>query len=260
MTYSPFDLSGKVALVSGGSSGIGFGMAQALAQAGSDIAIWGRSQEKLDTAAEKLRAEGVSVFTCSVDVKEESQVVEGFAKTLEALGRIDTVIACAGISSHPTSYHEMTTEQFREVVGTNLEGTFFTFRAATAHMVERAGKGDEGGSLVAISSLSSRQGIPRHQHYSASKGGINAMIQGLATEYGSYGIRANTVIPGYIETDMTRGATQTEGFANMILPRTPSGRWGYGKDFGGIAVYLASDASSFHTGDTLTIDGGFWVC
>ena len=141
-----------------------------------------------------------------------------------------------------------------------LDGVFFTFREACKHMVERAGGGDKaGGSLVVISSLSAYDGAPRNEAYAATKGAVISMIRSIAVEHARYGVRANAVLPGWIATDMTAGAQGNDKFNDAVIRRVPARRWGQPADFGGIAVYLSSDASAFHTGDSFLIDGGYGI-
>ena len=158
MAYKPFDLTGKVALVTGGNSGIGLGMADAMAQAGAAIVIWGTNAEKNAAAEAQLMAHGVKVLAQTVDVADEAAVTAGFAEAVRQMGRVDTVIANAGIGCGAKSFSEFPTDTWRRVLGVNLDGVFFTFREACKHMVERAGAGDPGGSLVVTSSLSAISG------------------------------------------------------------------------------------------------------
>lgn len=257
MTYKPFDLTGKVALVTGGNGGIGFGMVEALAQAGADVVIWGTNAAKNEAAEGKLTGYGVRVKTQVVDVSDEHQVASAMLEAVTAMGRIDTVIANAGIGAGAPSFSQMSTEVYRKVLSVNLDGVFFTFREACKHMVERAGAGDKGGSLVAISSLSAISGAARNEAYAATKGALISMMYGIAVEHARYGVRANTILPGWIATDMTAGAQNSPAFAEKVIPRVPARRWGEPEDFGGIAVYLASNASAYHSGDTFVIDGGY---
>jgi len=252
--YKPFDLTGKVALVTGGNSGIGLGMARALAQAGADVAIWGTNAKKNAAAKSELAAGGRKVVALECDVSDETAVGAAFAETLSKLGRIDGCFANAGMSGRGTaSFLEMSSEEWRRVLKVNLDGAFFTFRAAARHMVARGG----GGVLVGTASLAAIEGAPRSEHYAATKGGMISMIRALAVEFARHGVRANAILPGWIETDMTANAIGNEKFASNVLPRIPARRWGTGDDFGGIAVYLMSSASAYHTGDTFLIDGGY---
>jgi NAD(P)-dependent dehydrogenase (short-subunit alcohol dehydrogenase family) len=153
----------------------------------------------------------------------------------------------------------MTTEKWRRVTTVNLDAVFWTFREAVRHMKERAEAGDAGGSLVVTSSTSAIHGAPRNEAYASTKGGVLAMVRGLAVEYARYGVRANSILPGWIATDMTAGAQGNDKFNDQVIRRVPMRRWGEWADFAGIAVYLASDASRFHTGDSFVIDGGYTI-
>jgi NAD(P)-dependent dehydrogenase (short-subunit alcohol dehydrogenase family) len=258
MASNPFDLTGKVALITGGNGGIGLGMAEGLAQAGADVAIWGLKPEKNAAAEAKLRAYGRRVLVQTVDVADEAAVVAGVAEALEAMGRLDFVAANAGIGGGGR-FDEMTTEKWRRVTTVNLDAVFWTFREACKHMVQRGQAGDPGGSLLVTSSTSAIHGAPRNQAYASTKGGVIAMIRGLAVEYARHGIRANAVLPGWIRSDMTAGLQAWDTFNEKAIGRVPMKRWGEPEDFGGIAVYLASDASRFHTGDSFVIDGGYTI-
>lgn len=260
MAYRPFDLTGKVALVTGGNGGIGFGMVEALAQAGADVVIWGSNGNKNTAAAEALKDSGVRVLTQVVDVADETAVREGMAEAVRQMGRIDTVVANAGIGGGASSFADFPTETYRRVLAVNLDGVFFTFREACKHMVARADGGDKaGGSLVVISSLSAYDGAPRNEAYAATKGAVISMIRSIAVEHARYGVRANAILPGWIATDMTAGAQGSDKFNDAVIRRVPVRRWGQPADFGGIAVYLSSDASAFHTGDSFLIDGGYGI-
>jgi NAD(P)-dependent dehydrogenase (short-subunit alcohol dehydrogenase family) len=258
-----FNLQGKVVLITGGNGGIGLGFARAMVRAGASVCIWGRNPDKNGAAAtelESLRREPdqqIAALVC--DVADEQQVKNCFAQTLALFGRVDTCIANAGIGSHASRFHEMPTESWRKVMDTNLDGLFYTLRAAAAHMVARAEQGDAGGRLIGVSSLGALCGMARAEHYAGTKGAVISIMQGLAVEYARYGVTANSILPGHIHTDMTDKNYQNEKFANAILPRIPLRRWGSPDDFGGIAVYLASDASAYHTGDKFLIDGGFFI-
>ena len=258
MAYKPFDLTGKVALVTGGNGGIGLGMAEGLAAAGAKVAIWGQNPEKNAKAEATLKAYGVDVLVQAVDVADEAAVVAGVAEVLKTFGRLDFVAANAGVGGG-APFAEMTTEKWRRVTTVNLDAVFWTFREAAKHMVERAQAGDPGGSLLVTSSTSAIHGAPRNQAYAATKGAVLSMVRGLAVEYARYGIRANSVLPGWIRSDMTAGAQKWDKFNEQVIGRVPMRRWGDPEDFSGLAVYLASDASKFHTGDSFVVDGGYTI-
>jgi len=252
--YQPFDLTGKVAVITGGNSGIGLGMARAMAQAGADVAIWGTNANKNAAANAELAASGRAVLALECDVSDEKAVEAAFAETVGKLGRVDGCFANAGVSGRRTApFLEMSGTEWRRVLSVNLDGAFYTLRAAARHMVQRGG----GGVLVGTASLAAIEGAARSEHYAASKGAMISMIRALAVEFARHGIRANAILPGWIETDMTANAIANQKFADNVRPRIPMRRWGTGDDFGGIAVYLMSSASAYHTGDTFLIDGGY---
>ena len=256
MNASSFDLGGKVALVTGGNSGIGLGMAEGLVRAGADVAIWGTNEAKNAAALAHLQGVGGAgrVMAQRCDVSDEAAVDRAFAATVGALGRVDACFANAGVGSgRGVPFAEIATEDWRHIMRVNLDGTFFTLRAAVRHMQARGG----GGSLVATASLSALAGMARGQHYAGSKGAMLSMMRGLAVELGREGIRANTIVPGWIESDMTRDFFARKAVQERVLSRVPMRRWGHQDDFAGIAVYLASDASRYHSGDEFVIDGAY---
>jgi NAD(P)-dependent dehydrogenase (short-subunit alcohol dehydrogenase family) len=258
MAYAPFDLSGKVCVVTGGNRGIGLGMAEALAASHAHVAIWGRKAEANASAAKQLEGLGKGkVAHWAVDVGDEAQVVKAMAETVEHFGRIDTCIANAGIGRGAPAFDQMTLDTWRYNQSINSEGAFFTLREAAKSMVARAKAGDPGGSLIGTASLAGIEGAGRNQAYAHTKGGLIAMMNAIAVEYGRYLIRANSILPGWIATDMTENAQGNPKFEDNVISRVPIRRWGEPEDFGGIAVYLASDASKYHSGDTLVIDGGY---
>lgn len=255
-----FDLSGHVALVTGGNSGIGLGMAEGLARHGAAVAIWGTSADKNDAAVDRLAGHGGEVYAAVCDVGDRAAVIAGVSDVVEQLGRIDSCFVNAGVGGQATSFVEMTDDEWHRVLRINLDGAFHTAQAATAHMVERFRSGDgTGGSLVFTSSGSAFAGQQKGQHYGASKAGINAVMLGIAVEHARHGIRANSIVAGWTESDMTQPVLSWDKFVANNLPRVPLRRWGKGEDFAGLAVYLASRASSYHTGDIITIDGGYSI-
>ena len=254
MAYKGFDLTGKVALVTGGNGGIGLGMADVMAQAGAGVCIWGTRKEKNDAAVEQLKTHGGKVHAQIVDAGDEKQVEAAFAETVKVMGHVDNCVANAGVSGRGKgSILEMDYAEWRRVLQINLDGVFFTFRAAARHMVERG----QGGSLVAMASTAAIEGAARSSHYGASKGGVTAMVRALAVELARYKITVNSILPGWIETEMTANAVANPKFAGNVLPRIPARRWGTGADFGPLAVYLASGATGYTTGRDFVIDGGY---
>jgi NAD(P)-dependent dehydrogenase (short-subunit alcohol dehydrogenase family) len=254
--YTPFDLSGRAIVVTGGNGGIGYGMARALLAAGASVAIWGSNAEKTAKAKAALGAEAgessrIHAFTC--DVGDEEQVEATFAASVAALGKVDACFANAGVSSKGTLLLDMSLAEFRRVQRVNVEGVFLTFRAAARHMSERG----EGGVLVATASTAAIEGAARNSHYGASKGAVTSYVRALAVELARHRIRVNAILPGWIVTEMTEKSVGNEKFANAVLPRIPARRWGEIDDFGGLAVYLASDASSYTTGEQFVVDGGY---
>jgi NAD(P)-dependent dehydrogenase (short-subunit alcohol dehydrogenase family) len=249
-----FDLNNHVSVVTGGNGGIGLGMARGLGRAGARLALWARNPAKNDTAVAALRAEGIEAEAFPCDVASESSVTEALAATLARFGRVDSCFANAGVG-RAVKFTDMTLEDWNAVVDVNLVGAFLTFREVARHMVERGG----GGSLVGVASIGSLHGMPRQAQYSASKAGLTALIRSVAVEFGRHGIRANTILPGWIETDMTEDARGWDKLRTTVEKRTPAGRWGRPEDFEGVAVYLASPASAFHNGDVLRVDGGYAI-
>jgi NAD(P)-dependent dehydrogenase (short-subunit alcohol dehydrogenase family) len=254
--FKPFDLTGKVVVVTGGNGGIGLGMADALAQAGADVVIWGTNPEKNAKAEKILKAHGKRVISRKVNVADEKEVVDGMAAAVKEMGRVDCVIANAGIDGS-APVQDMPLDVFRKVNAVNTEGVFLTFREAGKHMIDRAQKGDAGGSLIVIASTAGLEGAARNSAYGASKGAVMSFTRAIAVELARYGIRANSVAPGWIATEMTQPAQDSKVFNEKVITRVPIRRWGRAEEFGGIAVYLASDASAYHTGDNIVIDGGY---
>lgn len=258
MSNNLFDLSGKTALITGGNSGIGLGFATGVAKHGADVCIWGMNPEKIEVAVDSLKQYGTKIHAIQCDVSDEDAVNKSFAETLEVFGRVDTCIANAGVGGGG-SFAELTTEQWHQVHKVNIDGLFFTLRCAARHMKERAEAGDPGGRLIGTSSLGALMGMARSQAYAGSKGAVISIMQGLAIEFARYKVNAHSILPGHIETPMTEKMYQNEKFVNAIMRRIPARRWGDKSDFEGIAVYLMSDASRYHTGESFLIDGGFFL-
>jgi NAD(P)-dependent dehydrogenase (short-subunit alcohol dehydrogenase family) len=252
-----FDLKGKVVLATGANSGIGLGFLMGCARKGADVVVWGRREDRNLAALEELKGAGAGrTFQVSVDVSDEACVEAAFASTLEAVGRVDCVFANAGISGRAPSFPDLSSETYHQLLNINLHGAFYTLRETTRHMRARAQSGDPGGSIVVCGSLSIFHGLQGMEHYAAAKGALAAMVKGLAVEMGQYQVRANMLAPGFIMTELTASSSQSEQVANHFSSITPLGRPGYPSDMEGPAAYLASDASRFHTGDILVVDGG----
>jgi NAD(P)-dependent dehydrogenase (short-subunit alcohol dehydrogenase family) len=254
-----FDLSGRVAVITGGNSGIGLGMAEGLVRAGCAVSIWGRNAEKNEKALATLKACGAGkAEACRCDVTDRASLEEAFAATLKSLGRVDGCFANAGIGGGGRrAFIDRTEEEWRRMFTTNLDGVFHVLQIAARHMVDRAGKGDAFGRLVATSSLASIMGTARNEHYAGTKAAVTALIRALAVEHARYGITANVILPGWIKSEMTSGLFANEKFVENNMPRIPLRRFGEASDFSGIAVYLMSGLSSYHTADSFIIDGAY---
>jgi NAD(P)-dependent dehydrogenase (short-subunit alcohol dehydrogenase family) len=254
-----FDLTGKTALITGGNSGIGLGFAEGVAKHGANVCIWGTNSDKNSSALQALKAYGTKVHAIQCDVSNEEAVEKSFAETLAMFGRVDACFANAGVGGGASPFAELDTQQWRRVLSVNMDGLFFTLRCAARHMKERAERGDKGGRLIGTASLGALMGMARGEAYAGTKGAVISIMQGLAVEFARYGVTANSVLPGHIETAMTEKNYANEKFRGAIMPRIPLRRWGTPADFEGVAVYLMSNASAYHTADSFLIDGGFFV-
>jgi len=249
-----FDLKNHVALVTGGNGGIGLGMARGLAEAGASIAIAARNMEKSEAAAETLRSVGADVMTIAVDVSSEQSVKDMVSATLDKFGRIDSLIANAGVNDRkpPQDY---SAETWNWIIETNLSGPFFC-----AQSVYPAMKAQGGGKIITIGSMASIFGLPFAAPYAATKGGVVQLSRVLATAWAADNIQVNAVLPGWVDTELTRNArSQVDGLHDRVETRTPAARWGNAEDFAGIAVFLASPASDFVTGTAIPVDGGYSI-
>ena len=245
----PFDLKGKVAIVTGGNGGIGLGMARGLAEAGAKVVVAGRNAKKSADAAKEIG--GIAI---EVDVAEEKSCRALIEKATGQLGRLDILVNNAGINIRKQP-QEYTLAEYHEVLNTNLTSAFNLSQLAYPAL-KKAG----GGKIINIGSMMSIFGASFTTPYATSKGGIVQMSRAMACAWAKDNIQVNCVLPGWIDTDLTRGARQqVEGLHERVLARTPAGRWGDPKDFGGIAVFLASSASDFLTGTAIPVDGGYSV-
>jgi 2-deoxy-D-gluconate 3-dehydrogenase len=247
-----FDLSARVALVTGGNGGIGFGMAEGLIAAGAAVVVAGRDETKSNAAVAELRKRGGTAEAVTVDVAEETSCRAMVAAVIEAFGRLDILINNAGINIGKRS-EEMTFADWNTVLATNLTGAFIAAQAAYPNM-KRQGHG----KIINIGSMFSLFGGPFVSAYSASKGGIVQLTKSLAAAWATDNIQVNAVLPGWIDTDLTlRARERRPELHDNVLRRTPARRWGTPADLAGVAVFLASTASDFVTRAAIPVDGGF---
>ena len=254
MTSSRFDLRGKVAIVTGGNGGIGLGMAKGLAEAGATVVVAARDAAKSEAAVKELTASGAKAVFIAVDVTDAASCRALIDATVARFGRLDILINNAGINIRkaPESY---SAEEWHRVLDINLTGSFLCSQAAYPALCQAGG-----GKIVNIGSMMSIFGASFAVPYAASKGGVVQLTKALATAWAKDNIQVNAVLPGWIDTDLTRDARrQVEGLHERIEARTPARRWGEPEDFEGPAVFLASAASDFVTGHSLAVDGGFSI-
>jgi 2-deoxy-D-gluconate 3-dehydrogenase len=251
MSMTMFDLTGRVAIVTGGNGGIGLGIAEGLVEAGASVVLAGRNARKGEEAVQRLGARAAFV---AADVARKPDCERLVAEVVARFGRLDILVNNAGTSVRkpPQDYTEA---EWHQVLDTNLTGAFLLCQAAYPHFV-RAG----GGKIINIASLNAILGAPHNVPYAASKGGIAAMTRGLATAWAGENIQVNAILPGWIETEMTAGAkAHVPGLAESVVTRTPAGRWGQPRDLAGLAVFLAAPASDWITGTAIPADGGYSI-
>ncbi|HXG04828.1 MAG TPA: glucose 1-dehydrogenase [Candidatus Binatia bacterium] len=248
-----FDLKGRVAIVTGGNGGIGLGMARGLAGAGAHVVVAARNRDKSRAAVAELDRLAPALAV-DVDVTQEASVEAMVAAALQRFGRIDILVNNAGINVRKPA-HELSLGEWRAVLDTNLTSAFLCARAVYPAM-KKAG----GGKIVNIGSMLSIFGAAFAPAYGASKGGIVQLTKSLAAAWARDNIQVNAVLPGWIDTELTRRARQeVEGLNELVLRRTPAGRWGEIGDLAGVAVFLASPASDFITGAAIPVDGGYSI-
>ncbi len=252
MTMTPFDLSGKVAVVTGGNRGIGLGIVRGLAEAGAAVVVAARNEEKSRRVVQEIQEEGGEALAVSVDVGDESSVEALMQSTVDHFGRLDILVNNAGMNIRKTP-EKLTLPEWSEVLQVNLTGTFLCSRAAYPAM-----KSAGGGKIINIGSMLSIFGASFSPVYGASKGGVVQLTKSLASAWAVDGIQVNAILPGFIDTDLTRqGRRDVPTLHDHVLKRTPAGRWGTLEDCAGAAVFLASPASDFVTGGAIPVDGGF---
>jgi 2-deoxy-D-gluconate 3-dehydrogenase len=249
-----FDLTGRVAIVTGGNGGIGLGMARGLARAGARVVIAARNEAKSKDAVRELEALGPGARAVATDVTDEAAVRRMVQATLDAFGRLDVLVNNAGTNIRKPP-HEVTLAEWRHVLDTNLTSAYLCSHAAYPAM-KTAGRG----KIINIGSMMSIFGAGFAPAYAASKGGIVQFTKACAVAWAKDDIQVNAVLPGWIDTELTQGARrEVQGLHENVLRRTPAGRWGTIDDMSGVAVFLASPASDFVTGTAIPVDGGYSI-
>ncbi len=245
-----FDLSGRTALLTGSSAGIGYALARGLAGAGARVILNARSADKLEKAAAQLREEGATVFTAAFDVSDGSAVNSAVERIEAEIGPIDILVNNAGMQRR-APLDQFEEAQWHELLKTNLDSVFLVGKAVARHMIER-----KRGKIINICSVQSELGRPGIAPYTASKGAVKMLTKGMAIDWGPHGIQVNGLGPGYFKTELNDALVKNAEFSAWLIGRTPSRRWGDVEDLVGAAVFLASDASRFVTGHILYVDGG----
>jgi NAD(P)-dependent dehydrogenase (short-subunit alcohol dehydrogenase family) len=248
--HNPFDLSGKLAVVTGASRGLGQTFARALARAGADVAITSRDQAALEPFKAELEAMGRRVYPLSLDVRDVRSIPPAVETILQETGKIDILVNNAGCNIRKPSL-EVTPEDWETVLNTNLRGTFFMAQAAARHMIPRGY-----GRIINIGSVTSVFGYAGLAPYTASRGGVKQMTMALADEWGRYGITVNCLAPGWFKTEQNKVMYEDQEWVDYLVDRIPLKRPGQPTDLEGAVVFLASDASEYITGQTLLVDGG----
>jgi 2-deoxy-D-gluconate 3-dehydrogenase len=250
-----FDLHGKVAIVTGGNGGIGLGIARGLAQAGADVAVVGRNEEKSTQEVDGVRRDfGVRAIGLCIDVTSEADAAEMVRATFDKLGRIAILVNNAGINIRKPP-QDLAIEDWHKVIDSNLTSVLICSKAVHEQM-----KSAGGGKIINIGSMTSIFGVSFAPAYAASKGGVVQLTKSLAIAWAPLNIQVNCILPGWIETDLTNRARQeVPGLYERVLARTPQGRWGRPDDLAGAAIFLASKASDFLTGVALPVDAGYSI-
>jgi gluconate 5-dehydrogenase len=250
MMNALFDLTGKIALITGSSRGIGFGIARGLGQAGATIILNGRNAERLNRAVSALSQEGLKVYGYSFDVSDSKQVDQNISTVDREVGPVDILVNNAGIQRRgPLETIEESI--WREVIETNLTAVFLISKRVVKGMIAR-----RAGKIINICSLMSEISRPTIAPYTASKGGVKMLTKAMAVEWAKYNIQVNGIGPGFIATEMNKALLEDQEFDAMVKSRTPAGRWGEPSDLGGAAIFLASRASDYITGQIIYVEGG----
>lgn len=246
-----FDLTGKIALITGSSQGIGFGIARGLGQAGATIILNGRDEEKLNRAVSTLSQDGLNVYGYSFDVTDSNQIDQKISTIEREVGPVDVLVNNAGIQRRGLSLETLEESIWREVMETNLTAVFFISKRVVKGMIGR-----KSGKIINICSLMSEISRPTIASYTASKGGVKMLTKAMAVEWAKYNIQVNGIGPGFIVTEMSKALLEDQKFDAMVRSRTPAGRWGEPSDLAGAAIFLASRAADFITGQIIYVEGG----
>jgi gluconate 5-dehydrogenase len=253
MSASPFDLTGRVALITGAYRGLGFAIARGMAEAGATVVLNGRRPTELAAAATKLTDEGLKAGVAAFDVVNREAVHDGIAAAVAQHGPIDILVNNAGIQRRgPLT--EFSQKDWDDIIATNLTAPFVVSQAVLPGMIER-----KQGKIIHIASLMSELARPTVVPYTAAKGGVRQLTRGMAVELAPHGIQVNAIAPGYFATEMNRALIDNADFNAWVCKRTPAGRWGDPPEIAGLAVFLASSAADYITGQLITIDGGMSV-
>lgn len=250
------DLRGRTVLITGGNGGIGLGIGRACAGAGADIIVWGRNEEKNVAARTELENLGVQAHALTVDASDEASIEAGFADSVElAGGRVDSVFANAGVGGNGARFPEVSLEEWRRVMTTNLDGVFLLFRAAARHMIDHG----EGGALVAVSSTSAIHGAAGNEAYGTAKTALLGFVRALAVNLARHRVRVNALLPGWTITELAQFGYANDTFREATIRRTPVRRWADPDEMGAAGLFLADPSTTYHTGDDVVVDGGYTV-
>ncbi|MDR6665484.1 SDR family oxidoreductase [Rhizobium sp. 1399] len=254
MSFPLFDLSGRRALVTGSSQGIGLALARGLADHGADIVLNGRDRTKLDAAVRGIKEAGATVSACDFDVTDAEAVRLGVDRIEYEIGPIDILINNAGMQFR-TSLEDFPVEKWDQLLRTNVSSVFHVGQAVARHMIKR-----KRGKIINIASVQSELARPGIAPYTATKGAVKNLTRGMCADWARYGLQINAVAPGYFKTPLNQALVDSEEFSSWLEKRTPAARWGDVEELVGAAVFLAGNASSFVNGHTLYVDGGITTC
>ena len=249
-----FDLTGRTALVTGASKGIGFGLARGLGRAGARIVLNGRDETRLAAAAGQLRSEGLAIEVAAFDAADHAAVAAGIEAVEAGIGPVDILVNNAGMQFR-APLEDFPVERWSELMRTNVDTAFFVGQAVARRMIPRGR-----GKIINVASVQSELARPGIAPYTATKGAIRQLTKGMCTDWARHGLQVNAIAPGYFKTELNQALVDNPDFSAWLAGRTPAGRWGEVEELVGAAVFLASDASSFVNGHILYVDGGITAC